>query len=395
MADAENPSPTLQDRALSMDSLAIYIHWPFCRSICPYCHFNRYVAPELDWAVWEKAFLKEIDYWGKRTGPKTIKSIFFGGGTPSLMRPDLVKTLLNAISRTWILPQGIEVTLEMNPTDVEHVPSFQQAGINRISMGIQSFNQDTLSFLGRTHTVDHIHHALEQLKNAHMRYSFDLIYGHKHHEHGDQWAQELTQALPWITDHISLYELSYEQGTPFYHKRHQTLSDDRILDLEDVTESVLTPLGLERYEISNYATPEGQSQHNLMYWTYQDFLGLGPGAHGRVTEQGLKIATKAHSLPRQWLAALEETPVSLAIDQSLSREERFQEQLLMGLRLHKGLEVKDLFFPEEQVCPSFYQRIETCRAQGLITPSHLALTSKGRCVLNSVVTYLCSTPVVK
>jgi|LauGreDrversion4_2_1035121.scaffolds.fasta_scaffold374600_1 putative oxygen-independent coproporphyrinogen III oxidase len=378
-----------------MDSLAIYIHWPFCRSICPYCDFNRYIAPELDWAVWETSFLKEIAYWGKRTGPRTVASIFFGGGTPSLMKPELTKKLIEAISHTWVLPQWSEVTLEMNPTDVEHVLAFQQAGINRISMGVQSFNQDTLSFLGRTHTVEHIHSALAHLKSAQMRYSFDLIYGHKHHEHGDQWTQELTQALPWVSDHLSLYELSYEQGTPFYHKRYQTLADERILELEDITERFLSPLGLERYEISNYATPGGQSQHNLMYWTYQDFLGLGPGAHGRLTERGCKIATQAHSLPRHWLAALEEEEPSLAINTSLSREEWLQEQLLMGLRLLKGLDITDLFLPHEEVYPSFYERIDLCRMQGLITPVGLALTLKGRCVLNSVVTYVCSTPIIK
>jgi len=324
-----------------------------------------------------------------------IKSIFFGGGTPSLMRPELVKKLLTAISDTWIMPQEIEITLEMNPTDVNQVHGFQDAGINRISMGVQSFDQTTLSFLGRTHTVDHIHHALGALKSAHIRYSFDLIYGHTHHEQGDQWAQELTLALPWITDHISLYELSYEHGTPFYHKRHQTLKDERLLELEDITETFLTPLSLERYEISNYATPSGQSQHNLMYWTYQDFLGLGPGAHGRITEQGFKVATQAHSLPKQWIASLCEQGNSLAIDQPLSREEQIQEQLLMGLRLQKGITVKDLFLPQEEAYPSFYDRIEHCRAQELITPSDLALTSKGRCVLNSVVHYLCSVPIVK
>ena len=380
---------------LSMEPLAIYIHWPFCRSICPYCHFNRYVAPELDWTLWENSFLKEIAYWGKRVGPKVIKSIFLGGGTPSLMKPDLVARLIKAVSDTWVTPKGIEITLEMNPTDVEHVRAFQNAGINRISMGIQSFTQSTLSLLGRIHTVEHIHHALEQVKNSQLSYSFDLIYGHTLHTHADQWAQDLTQALPWITNHISLYELSYEQGTPFYHKRHHILEDERLLELEEITHTLLTPLGLERYEISNYATPKAQSQHNLMYWTYQDFLGLGPGAHGRITEQGKKVATQAHRLPRHWISSLSEKDNGLAIDHPLSREERLQEHLLMGLRLQKGLQVQELFLPQEKGCPLFYERIKHCQDQGLILPSHLALTSKGRNVLNSIVTYLCSLPIVK
>jgi putative oxygen-independent coproporphyrinogen III oxidase len=391
--------------ALSGKALAIYIHWPFCRSICPYCHFNRYIAGDVDEDIWEQRFIQELRYWKGRTGPRSVVSIFFGGGTPSLMSGQLVAKILETIASLWSLSENAEITLEMNPTDYEKAHSFFHAGINRISMGVQSFHNETLLFLGRTHTVSDIQKALSHLKGVGLRYSFDLIYGHKNHTDVDQWAKELELACPWIDDHLSLYQLTYEMGTPFYKKRHQELSDDLVLHLESLTEKSLNPLGLFRYEVSNYARPGAHSIHNRMYWTYQDFLGVGPGAHGRLTEINAdsggitKIATHNFGLPEQWMTGLQDSGHGLAKDQALTRSQRLNEQLLMGLRLKEGLECSDLLDPKESIHPDWINRIKHCIDEKLIEPgesSHhdissfkMVLTEKGRCVLNSVVEYLC------
>jgi putative oxygen-independent coproporphyrinogen III oxidase len=406
------PSTSLADRPL-----ALYIHWPFCRSICPYCNFNRYLISAIDEDAWCNAFIKELSYWAQRVGNRPLVSVFFGGGTPSLMPPDLVAAILDTTARLWRVSPNIEITLEMNPTDHEKAGAFAKAGINRISMGVQSFHDETLKFLGRTHTLSHIQSALSNLKNVGLRYSFDLIYGHKNHRDVAQWRTELALACPWIGDHVSLYQLTYEMGTPFYRNRNQELSDEVLLHLESLTHNALNPLGLDRYEVSNYARPGAQSIHNRMYWTYQDFLGLGPGAHGRITqcnqETGAitKIATHNAALPDQWLARIGENGHAMVLDQALTRNQRMNEQVLMGLRLREGMGLDDLFDPGEWAHPALRQRIEQCVHEGLLEPviiddhaviphlgqtlrpkirPSLILTERGRCVLNSVVDFICN-----
>lgn len=370
--------------------LALYIHWPFCRSICPYCHFNRYQERALDWPTWYQAFETEIRYWAQRTPHHFIKSIFFGGGTPSLMQPALTEHILTTIAQCWPMEADIEITLEMNPTDYATIESFQKAGINRISMGIQSFHDDTLALLGRTHRQQHLTQALSALRSSGIRYSFDLIYAHAHHEEGDQWSQELDTALTWVQDHISLYQLSYEQGTPFYQYRQQELSDERTLDLEECTHRALSPLGFKRYEISNYARPGHESQHNLMYWLYEDFVGLGPGSHGRLKHQNAKIATYNYPLPDRWLQQIEQHKNGLAKEEILSRQHTFQEKLLMTLRLKEGLELSQLRNANEDFTPEWHQRIAMCQKDDLlcVTSHRIILTRKGRGLLNSIVEYL-------
>lgn len=390
-----------------LQPLAIYIHWPFCRSLCPYCHFNRYVVDSVDENAWEKAFISELHYWKNRVNQRHVVSIFFGGGTPSLMSPALVQRILETISGLWSISLDVEITLEMNPTDQEKAGHFFDAGINRISMGVQSFHDETLAFLGRNHRVSDIQLALNHLKNVGLRYSFDLIYAHKNHQDPLQWAKELELATPWIDDHISIYQLTYEMGTPFYKKRHQELSDEVVLHLESMTDAALFPLGLERYEVSNYAKPGATSIHNTMYWTYQDFLGLGPGAHGRISsydEQGkhIKIATHNRGLPDQWMDSVNAHGHGLILDQALTRSERLQEQFLMGLRLQQGLNLNNVLDCGESFHPEFVQRMDQCVQAGLIfAPDHrappssyLILSDKGRCVLNSVVDFLCRGPMV-
>lgn len=379
----------------SASALAIYIHWPFCRSICPYCHFNRVLMTQVDEERWRKAFFQEIDYWASRIGHnRNVTSIFFGGGTPSLMKESMVEALVDKIARTWFLSEGVEITLEMNPTDAEKIPSFCHAGIRRISLGVQSFHKETLAFLGRTHSLTQLVQALTIVQKADIRYSMDLIYGHQHHQEGDQWQQELAQAIPWLQGHLSLYQLTYEKGTPFYRKRKQELSQERLLQLEQETADALSPLGLYRYEISNYARPGEESLHNLAYWKYDDFLGLGPGAHGRITQKSRKRELRSAQSPQQWITHVEAQGNALEVDRVLSMEESLQELLLMGLRLHKGIPLARL--SSYPIAPSFFQRWTLCQQEQLMETSnyHLVLTYRGSCVLDSVVEYLCSQDLV-
>jgi oxygen-independent coproporphyrinogen-3 oxidase len=370
------PQPSVAPLPCAMEAapLAVYIHWPFCRSICPYCHFNRYVVDSVDEDAWAEAFVKELSYWAERVGKRLVVSIFFGGGTPSLMSPHLVGKILKTTADLFTLSEDVEITLELNPTDHEKAQSFAYAGINRISMGVQSFHDETLKFLGRSHRVSDIQVALSNLKSVGLRYSFDLIYGHKNHTDSDQWAKELALACPWIDDHLSLYQLTYEMGTPFYRKRHQELSDEAVLHLESLTERALSPLGLSRYEVSNYARPGAHSVHNRMYWTYQDFLGLGPGAHGRITQRDqqsgavTKMATHNLGLPDQWMISLEQKGHGMALDRPLTRIQRLQEQFLMGLRLREGLVLDRVLDPGESIHKDLVQRLYGCLTEGLLEP---------------------------
>lgn len=419
--------------------LAIYIHWPFCRSICPYCHFNRYVSTDIDSASWLQDYCQELSYWHKRTPQHHVVSIFFGGGTPSLMDPSLVKGVLSHIFSLWSTDLNLEITLEMNPDDVAKAQDFVQAGINRFSMGVQSFHAETLKLLGRHHTTQHLTQALGELKRLSARYSFDLIYGHAHHQSLHQWEEELHQAREWVSEHLSLYELSYESGTPFYRKRHHTLADEHLLNLESMTDRMLSPLGFYRYEVSNYALVGHHSVHNGMYWMYHEFLGIGPGAHGRLDTHGSNpLSTYNIGLPERWSNHVRHHHHGCVKETRLTREQRAQEQLLMGLRLSSGLPIHRLFDTDEQATPEFIHRLKHATEQGLIqstplppslsdisscpilnrgthsgTPSwrtisehstlttdlstltHLSLTNQGRCVLNSVVDYLTKTPVVQ
>ena len=360
------------------------------------------------------------------------------------MPPDLASRILHHIQSLWPTHPLAEITLEMNPDDVLKAKEFMQAGINRFSMGVQSFDAKTLLLLGRHHTTDHLQDALTELRSLGARYSFDLIYGHAHHENLAQWEAELVHARQWVSEHLSLYQLSYETGTPFYRKRHHTLPDDHLLILEEMTHDALSPLGLERYEVSNYALPGHHSIHNCMYWLYQEFLGIGPGAHGRLeTDAKHPLSTYNIGLPERWSAQVRDKGHGCIKETRLTREQRSQEQLLMGLRLAYGLPLSFLWNDDEQATPAFMDRIQHAIEQGLIEPlvditvppfhglqqcpvigphinellsrpsvfapiapslhgpvtlnktAHLQLTHKGRCVLNSVVDYLTKSPLAQ
>lgn len=329
-----------------MHNLALYIHWPFCLSKCPYCDFNSHVRASIDEDSWKEALLKELDHTAKRIGPRRLTSIFFGGGTPSLMRPQTVEALINEALRHWSATPGLEVTLEANPNSVE-VSQFQElrnAGVNRVSLGIQALNDADLKQLGRQHDTNEAIAAIITAMAIFERASFDLIYA-RPHQTLEGWGQELAQALSFGTEHLSLYQLTIEPGTafaPLYERGDLIIpGEDLAADLFELTQSQMAAAGLAAYEISNHARPGAESRHNLSYWRYEDYAGIGPGAHGRLTLPEGKAATKQWRAPETWMKAVmkgsgEEESLFL------SMEEQTTEALMMGLRLTSGVRLSSL-----------------------------------------------------
>ncbi len=323
--------------------LAIYVHWPFCVSKCPYCDFNSHVREQVDVAAWQAALLADMAHEAVLTPERKLSSIFFGGGTPSLMPPALVETLIAAAERHWGFEDNIEITLEANPSSVEaaNFHDLAKAGVNRVSLGLQSLDDQTLEFLGRAHDVNEGLAALDTAQQAFDRVSFDLIYA-RPGQSLDDWQTELDRALSFGTGHMSLYQLTIEPGTRF-----ETLvrtgklvpaDDDHCADLFELNRSIMTAAGLPAYEISNHAKPSQESRHNLTYWRYEDYVGIGPGAHGRRLEQ----ATERHKKPENFLSAVERNGNGLKVEQALSPETRAMEALMMGLRLAEGVDLPAL-----------------------------------------------------
>ncbi len=323
--------------------LALYIHWPFCVSKCPYCDFNSHVREQVDVAAWQAALLADMAHEAELTPGRKLSSIFFGGGTPSLMPPSLVEALITAAERHWGFTADIEITLEANPSSVEaaNFHDLAKAGVNRVSLGLQSLDDQTLQFLGRAHDVHEGLAALDTAQQAFDRVSFDLIYARPGQSLAD-WQAELERALAFGTGHLSLYQLTIEPGTRF-----ETLvrtgalipaDDDHCADLFELNRSIMTAAGLPAYEISNHARPGQESRHNLTYWRYEDYIGIGPGAHGR----RLDSATERHKKPENFLSAVERNGNGLKIEQALSPQTRAMEALMMGLRLAEGVNLRAL-----------------------------------------------------
>ena len=322
----------------------IYVHWPFCLSKCPYCDFNSHVrAKPIDEIRFVEAFRAELAHRAGLTPGRTVSSIFFGGGTPSLMTPATVSAILDAIAGLWPVAQGAEVTLEANPTSVEaeRFRGFRQAGVNRVSLGVQALNDPDLRALGRGHTAAEALRAVELAGAIFERYSFDLIYARPGQTVGS-WRQELAAAIARARDHLSLYQLTIEYGTMFARLRDAgklALPDnDLARALWDVTQEVTTKAGLPAYEISNHARPGAESCHNLIYWRYGEYIGVGPGAHGRIVSAKGRRAQATESHPEMWLTVVESEGHALVEDELLSAEEQADEFLLMGLRLSEGIE---------------------------------------------------------
>lgn len=333
----------MTDTRTASDPLAVYIHWPFCRSLCPYCDFNSHVADRIDHRRWREALLRELAHYAERAGRRAVTSIFFGGGTPSLMEPDTAGALISAVKQHFDCAADIEITLEANPTSVEagRLAAFAAAGVNRVSLGIQALDDAMLKFLGRTHNKGEAVAAIETAAKIFPRYSFDLIYT-RPEQTVDAWRAEMEEGLALAGEHLSLYQLTIEQGTPFYlawARGDLALPDeDMAAALFEVTQDRLADAGLPAYEISNHARPGAECRHNLTYWRYGDYLGIGPGAHGRLAQGGALRATRQHRAPDIWLQRVEESGHATQTDTPLDNDTIRAEMVMMGLRLAEGID---------------------------------------------------------
>jgi oxygen-independent coproporphyrinogen-3 oxidase len=326
-----------------MEPLALYIHWPFCLSKCPYCDFNSHVRDRIPQARFRAALRTELAWEAERLGPRQVGSVFFGGGTPSLMEPETVAALLDDTARLFDLSPDAEITLEANPTSVEaaRLSAFRNAGVNRASLGVQSLDPAALAMLGRQHSAEQAVAALETARRTFPRVSFDLIYARPGQTEA-AWRAELRAALRLAADHLSLYQLTIEPGTKFeaLHRRGEIVLPDGDLAaaLYEATAEEAASFGLLPYEVSNYAVPGAESRHNLAYWRYTDYAGIGPGAHGRVGIGSELLTTRRHRAPEPWAGLVEQHGHGTVEQAALPPHERAQEMLLMGLRLTEGID---------------------------------------------------------
>ena len=339
-------APTTPPAAASETAFGVYIHWPFCLSKCPYCDFNSHVRHSgIDEARFVRAFTAEIAATAARVPGRTVSTIFIGGGTPSLMQPATVAAVLDAVARHWRIAPGAEVTLEANPTSVEATRflGYRAAGVNRVSLGVQALDDGALAELGRLHSAREALDAVAVARGVFERYSFDLIYARPRQTPRD-WASELRRALAEAGEHLSLYQLTIEQETPFaaLHAagKLKTPDEDVARALYDTTQEVCAAHGLPAYEVSNHARSGGECRHNLIYWRAHEYAGVGPGAHGRVDIAGERHATATEKRPEAWLAQVEARGHGLTTDDLLTRQEIADEFLLMGLRLAEGIDME-------------------------------------------------------
>ena len=373
-------------------AFGVYVHWPFCLSKCPYCDFNSHVRhTAIDEARFVRAFATEIAATAARVPGRTVSTIFLGGGTPSLMQPATVGAVLDAIGKHWTVAPEVEVTLEANPTSVEatRFRDYRTAGVNRVSLGVQALDDAELKELGRLHTVQEALDAVAIARAAFERYSFDLIYA-RPRQTPSAWAAELERAIAQVTEHLSLYQLTIEPDTPFDTLRATgklvVPDEDTARALYDVTQETCDRAGLPAYEVSNHARPGTECRHNLVYWRAHEYAGIGPGAHGRLDIDGVRHATATEKRPESWLMRVESLGHGLVTDDVLTRDERADEFLLMGLRLAEGID------------PARYQaiagrpldpaRIAELTAHGLVERSgdgSLRVTQAGFPVLDAVV----------
>ena len=383
MADSKGPEDW------QAGGFGLYVHWPFCASKCPYCDFNSHVAQSIDQRAWLDAYLREIARSAAETGGRVLQSIFFGGGTPSLMQPDVVAGIIEAARASWTFANDIEITLEANPGSVERgrFAAYAGAGVNRLSMGVQALNDDDLRRLGRLHSVADARAAFDIARATFPRVSFDLIYARQDQTRA-AWTAELREALAMAVDHLSLYQLTIEDGTAFGARAaagglRGLPDDDLAADMYLETQNICAGTGMPAYEVSNHAVPGSESRHNLIYWRQGDWVGIGPSAHGRLTMGGQRLATEAMRAPGAWLAAVSQGSGELP-RQVIPPEEQATEYLLMSLRLAEGMDIsryrqmagKDL----DQT------RIDQLVGLDLVEQSteRLKVTTSGRPVLNAI-----------
>ncbi|BBK39840.1 coproporphyrinogen III oxidase [Allostella sp. ATCC 35155] len=378
-------------------ALAVYVHWPFCVSKCPYCDFNSHVRDRIDEARWRGAYATAIAAAAARFADRQVTSIFFGGGTPSLMDPATVASVIEAIARHWTIDPAVEVTLEANPgsADAGRFAGYRAAGVNRLSLGIQALDDRALAFLGRRHDAGEALAALDLAARIFPRWSFDLIYGRPGHT-AEAWRAELLRALPLVGDHLSVYQLTIEPGTRFavLHDRGELVLPDEEEQgrLYETTQDVLATAGLASYEISNHARPGGASRHNLAYWRYGDYAGIGPGAHGRLTLGQTKLALRQKKAPESWLAAVEASGDGLDEEIALNPDDRLVELLMMGLRLAEGVPLDRIERETGRTLERWTARsgLERLVRGGFLAeePARLVATDAGRQRLNAVLAAL-------
>lgn len=371
------------------EPLALYVHWPFCVSKCPYCDFNSHVRESVDQAVWREALLADLRHEAALLPGRTVGSIFFGGGTPSLMPPATVAAVIAAAENAWGLAGDVEITLEANPNSVEvaNFADLASAGVNRVSIGVQSFDSEVLEFLGRAHSEDEARRAIATAQEHFARVSFDLIYARPGQSMA-AWEAELAGALAFGTDHLSLYQLTIEPGTRFATlaaKGDLTIPDgDTAADLFDTTQAMTRAAGLPRYEVSNHARIGQESRHNLAYWRYADYAGVGPGAHGRRLGQ----ATERHKKPENFVSAVERNGHGLKVESDLPAHERATEAMLMGLRLTEGIALARIEARSGLARAAFVDAGAVTRlvGQGLMRQDgdRLAVTDDGILLLDSI-----------
>lgn len=377
-------------RAAEAEPFGVYVHWPFCRAKCPYCDFNSHVRHGgIDEARFLSAYLAELAHFAALAPGRTVTSIFFGGGTPSLMRSETVGSILDAIAAHWTVAEDVEITLEANPTSVEaaNFAGYAAAGVNRLSLGVQALDDASLRALGRQHTAAEALAALALAKRNFPRVSFDLIYA-REGQSAEAWREELSRALEQAADHLSLYQLTIEDGTPFA-ARHaagtlRVPDGDTGCALYELTQEMCEQAGLPAYEISNHARPGSESRHNLLYWRGHDYAGTGPGAHARIAQAGAKRALSTNKSPEAWREAVEAQGHGFEADDMLTAEEIAEEYLLMGLRLAEGIDLSRFAALGGALNEA---RLAALEADRLVTRdgNRLAATPHGRLVLNRLI----------
>ncbi len=376
---------------------ALYVHWPFCVSKCPYCDFNSHVADRVDEAAWERALTAELHHYGSETNGRTLRSVFFGGGTPSLMPARIVAALLDAAGGHWRVADDLEVTLEANPSSAEagKFADFRAAGVNRLSIGIQSFDDDALRFLGRAHGAAEARQAITLAERHFPRFSFDLIYALPGQD-APAWRRALGDALARAGDHLSLYQLTIERGTPFYASHRDgdfaIPQEDAAAELFEITQDIMDSNGLPAYEVSNHARTGGACRHNLVYWQGGDYVGIGPGAHGRVPIAGRRHATEQIPSPANWLGAVEAQGHGTRRSLIVSQPERVEEYLLTGLRLAAGIDrIRFARATGRDLADAVdAERLARLVAEGYIEADRegIRVTCEGKPRLNAVIAYL-------
>ncbi len=378
------------------EPLAVYIHWPFCRSKCPYCDFNSHVRDAVDEARWTRALLADLDHHTEFVPGREVGSVFFGGGTPSLMPPETVAALLDRVGSRWAVAPDLEVTLEANPNsaDAARFRAFAAAGVNRLSLGVQALDPVALRLLGRLHDRNEAIAAIECAADNFARFSFDLIYARPGQDLG-AWRRELDEALILAGEHLSLYQLTIEPGTAFaslYRRGDLILPEEETAAaLFETTQDRLAAHGLPAYEISNHSRPGAECRHNLAYWRYEDYVGIGPGAHGRLTQGDVRYATRQARAPESWLGKVEGKGTGIEEMTALDRDTAVQEMVMMGLRLAEGVDRMGLEHAAGQNAEVLFgDRLTPLIEGGFMTldEDRLAATAAGRQRLNAVLAAL-------